>query len=67
MTINHREQKLRAHRILPRPVGYLLVSEGNEAGRYIFGLCFLIGLADTGRPPREPGGGEGADELERRA
>ena len=44
----------------------LLVDEGNETGRYIFGLCFPIGLADTGRPPREPeGGGGGADELGR--
>ena len=41
----------------------LLVGEGNETGRYIFGLCFPIGLADTGRPPREPEGGGGVDEL----
>ena len=44
----------------------LLVGEGNETGRYILGFCFPIGLADTGRPPREPeGGGGGADELGR--
>ena len=42
----------------------LLISEGDETGKYILGLCFTIGLADTGRPPREPeGGGRGADEL----
>ena len=43
----------------------LLVSEGDETGRYILGFCFTIGLADTGRPPREQGGGGGADELGR--
>ena len=43
----------------------LLVDEENETGRYIFSLCFPIGLADTGRPPREQGGGGGADELGR--
>ena len=43
----------------------LLVDEGDETGKYIFGLCFPIGLADTGRPPRELGGGGGADELGR--
>ena len=31
----------------------LLVNEGDEIGRYISGFCFPIGLADTGRPPRE--------------
>ena len=41
----------------------LLVSEGDEIGKYIFGLCFPIGLAGTGRPPRELGGGGGVDEL----
>ena len=43
----------------------LLVSEGNETGRYISGLCFPMVPADTGRPPREQGGGGGADELGR--
>ena len=43
----------------------LLISEGNETGKHIFGLCFPMGLADTGRPPREQGGGGGADELGR--
>ena len=43
----------------------LLIGEGDEARKYIFGLCFPIGLADTGRPPREQGGGGGADELGR--
>ena len=43
----------------------LLVDEGDETGKYIFGLCFPIGPTDTGRPPREPGGGGGADELGR--
>ena len=45
----------------------LLISEGNETGKYIFGLCFPIVPADTGRPPREPGVGQraGADELDR--
>ena len=33
----------------------------------IFGLCFPMGPADTGRPPREQGGGGGADELGRQA
>ena len=42
----------------------LLVDEGDGTGRYIFGLCFPMGPAATGRPPREPeGGGGGADEL----
>ena len=42
----------------------LLIGEGNETGRYISGLCFPMGPADTGRPPREPeGGGGGAYEL----
>lgn len=45
---------------------YLLVGRRDETGKYIFGLCFTIGPADTGRPPREPeGGGGGADELGR--
>ena len=43
----------------------LLVGEGDETGRYIFGLCFPMVPADTGRPPRERGSGEGADELGR--
>ena len=41
----------------------LLVGEGNETGRYISGLCFPMGPPYTGRPPREQGGGGGADEL----
>ena len=45
----------------------LLVDEGNETGKYIFGLCFPMGPAGTGRPHREPGGGGGADELGRQA
>ena len=49
------------------PLECLLIGEGNETGKYIFGLCFPMGLADTGRPPREPGGGGGADELGRQA
>ena len=32
----------------------LLIGEGNETGKYIFDLCFPMGLADTGRPHREP-------------
>ena len=36
------------------PLEYLLISEGNETGKYIFGLCFPMGFADTGRPHREP-------------
>ena len=32
----------------------LLISEGDETGKHIFDLCFPIGLADTGQPPREP-------------
>ena len=42
----------------------LFVDEGNETGKYIFGLCFPISPADTGRPHREQ---EVAGELERRA
>ena len=49
------------------PLECLLVDEGDETGRYIFGLCFPMGPADTGRPPREQGGGGGADELGRQA
>ena len=45
----------------------LLISEEDEARKYIFGLCFPIGLANTGRPPREQGGSGGADELGRQA
>ena len=41
----------------------LLIGEGDGTGKYILGFCFPIGLAATGRPPREPGGGGGADEL----
>ena len=46
---------------------YLLVGEGDGTGKHIFGLCFPMGLADTGRPHREPevGGRAGADELGR--
>ena len=47
------------------PLECLLVGEGNEARKYIFGLCFPMAPADTGRPPRELGGGGGADELGR--
>ena len=43
----------------------LLIGEGDEVGKHIFGLCFPIGPADTGRPPREPEGGGGAGELGR--
>lgn len=44
----------------------LLISGGDETGKHIFGLCFPIGSADTGRPPREQGGRQtGADELGR--
>ena len=44
------------------PLECLLVNEGDETGRDIFGLCFPIGLVDTGRPPREPGGGRRGQE-----
>ena len=40
------------------PLEYLLISEGNETGKYIFGFCFPMDPADTGRPPREQGGVE---------
>ena len=43
----------------------LLIGRRDGTGKYISGLCFPIGLADTGRPPREQGGGGGADELGR--
>ena len=36
----------------------LLVNEGDKTGKYIFGLCFPMGPADTGRSPREAGGDE---------
>lgn len=52
----HRKQKLRARPFFHRTFEYLPVNEGNGAGRYILGFCFLIGLAATGRPPREAGG-----------
>ena len=48
------------------PLECLLIGEGNEVGKHIFGLCFPMGLADTGRPPREAGGDE-SDELGRQA
>ena len=65
MTINHREQKLRRIAFFRDLLEYLLVSEGDGAGKDIFGLCFPISPADTGRPPREQGGGGGANELGR--
>lgn len=45
----------------------LPVNEGDETGKYIFGLCFPMVPADMGRPPRKTGGGRGkrADELGR--
>lgn len=67
MTINHRKQKLRPHPFFHRAFEYLFVNEGDETGKYIFGLCFSMGSAATGRPPRERGGSGGADELGRRA
>ena len=46
---------------------YLLISEENETEKYIFGLCFPMVPAATGRPPRKRDGGRGkrADELGR--
>ena len=41
----------------------LLVSEGNETGKYILGLCFPMGPAATGRPPRKQGVEEEVSEL----
>lgn len=38
-----------------------------KRGKYIFDLCFPMVPAATGRPPREPEGGGGADELGRQA
>ena len=44
----------------------LLIGEGNETEKYIFGLCFPMGLADTGRPHREQSGRRArVDELGR--
>ena len=40
------------------PLEYLLIGEGNETGKYIFGLCFPMDPTATGRPPREQGGVE---------
>lgn len=54
MAINHREQKLRRIASFRDLLECLLISEGDETGKYIFGLCFPMGLADTGRPHREP-------------
>ena len=34
------------------PLECLLIGEGNETGKHIFGLCFPMGPADTGRPHR---------------
>ena len=65
MTINHRKQKLRPTSFFRDLLECLLIGEGDETGGYILGFCFPIGLADTGRPPREQGGGGGADELGR--
>ena len=69
MTINHREQKLRDATFFRDLLECLLIGEGNETGKYIFGLCFPMGPADTGRPPREPEVGRraGTDELGRQA
>lgn len=68
MTINHREQNCGPATFFRDLLECLLVSEGDETGRDISGLCFPMALADTGRPPRElGGGGEGADELGARA
>ena len=36
----------------------LLIGRRDGTGKYIFGLCFPMVPADTGRPPRELGGGE---------
>ena len=36
----------------------LLVGEGDETGKYIFGLCFPMVPPYTGRPPRKKGGDE---------
>ena len=47
------------------PLECLLIGEGDETGKYIFGLCFPMVPPYTGRPPREQGGGGGADELGR--
>ena len=54
MTINHRKQNCGRIAFFRDPLECLLIGEGNEAGKYIFGLCFPIGPADTGRPLREP-------------
>ena len=69
MTINHREQKLRATTFFRGLLECLLVDEGDETGKYISGLCFPIGFADTGRPHREPEVGRASwnDELGRQA
>ena len=40
------------------PLECLLVNEGDETGKHIFGLCFPMGPTATGRPPREPEVGE---------
>ena len=64
---NHRKQKLRPRPFFYRILECLLVNEGDGTGKYIFGLCFPMGLADTGRPRREQGGDGEADELGRQA
>lgn len=62
-------KKLRPRPFFHRTLECLLISEGNETGKYILGLCFPMGPADTGRPPREAGGvrSKRADELGRQA
>ena len=47
-----------ARQRLRDPFVYLFVNEGNETGNLILGLCFPMGPADTGQPPREQGGGK---------
>ena len=54
----------------PRPFFHrafecLLINEEDETGKYIFGLCFPIGLADTGRRIGNRVEGEVDGKLER--
>ena len=69
MTIKSSQAKIAATPFFHRAFECLLVSEEDETGKYIFGLCFPIGPAATGRPHREPEAGRRArtDELGRQA
>lgn len=63
MTINHRKQKLRDTTFFRDLLECLLIGEGNETGRYIFGLCFPMVPPYAGWPHREPEAGGRAERT----